>query len=170
VRIADMLLSEFDHETAVTRLLLERAPESRLLWAPHQKSWTMGNLCLHLATLPSWAALVLQHVSFDMNPPEGPRPKRQFESQPETLRLFDRHVAEARQAIAGASDAEFLARWTLRDAERTVFTLPRISALRSFVLSHMIHHRGQLSIYFRLCDVPLPPMYGPTADSAGPDV
>jgi uncharacterized damage-inducible protein DinB len=169
--IAEMLLPEFDHETAVTRLLMERAPESRLLWAPHQKSWTLGDLCLHLATVPSWTALVMHHVAFDMNPAgDPPRPRHQFESHPQTLRLFDKHTAEARQALAGASDPEFLARWTLRDAERTVFTMPRISVIRSFVLSHMIHHRGQLSLYLRLCDVQLPPIYGPTADSAEQEV
>ena len=169
--LADMLLPELDHEAAVTRLLLERAPEAHLSWTPHPKSWTLGDLCLHLAQLPLWAVMVMEQTSFDLNPPDGPPPPRpRFESQAATIELFDAHLAQARQAIAAAADAELVTRWTLRDAGRTIFTMPRVSVLRSFVLSHMIHHRGQLSLYLRLCDVPLPSMYGPTADSAAHEV
>jgi uncharacterized damage-inducible protein DinB len=167
VATTDMLLPEFDHEAAVTRLLLERAPESRLTWTPHPRSWTLGELCVHLAHVPMWAAIVMQQPAFDLNPADGPPHLRsRFESHATTLRLFDDHVTQGRRAITEGTEAQFLDRWTLRDAGRTVFTMPRISVLRSFVLSHMIHHRGQLSVYLRLCDVPLPPIYGPTADSA----
>jgi uncharacterized damage-inducible protein DinB len=170
VQIADMLLPEFDHESAVTRLLIERAPESRLSWTPHLKSRTLGDLCLHLAQLPRWAIIVMQEAAFDLNPVDAPpHPPPRFESQAATLRIFDDHVTQGRQALAGAAEAEFLARWTLREAGRTVFTMPRVSVVRSFVLNHMIHHRGQLSVYLRLCDVPLPPIYGPTADGVAHD-
>jgi uncharacterized damage-inducible protein DinB len=168
VQIADMLLPEFDHETAVTRLLVERAPEPHLWWTPHPRARMLSDLCLHLARLPLWGALVMQQTAFDVNPPDGTRwPQPQFESVPATLRLFDQHVAQARHALADASDPDFLARWTLRDAGRTVFTMPRVSVLRSFVLNHIIHHRGQLSVYLRMCNVPVPPIYGPTADNDG---
>jgi uncharacterized damage-inducible protein DinB len=165
VQILDMVLPEFDRETAVTRLLLERAPDSRLSWAPHPRSRTLGDLCLHLAELPLWSVTVMQQTAHDLSPPgvEG-RPPQHFESREATLQRFDEHVNQARASITGASDADFLARWTLQQAGRTLFTMPRVSALRSLVLAHLIHHRGQLSVYLRLCDVPLPAIYGPTAD------
>jgi uncharacterized damage-inducible protein DinB len=171
VQILDMVLPEFDRETSVTRLLIERAPESRLSWAPHPRSRTLGGLCLHLAELPRWAVTVMQQTAYDLNPLEGgARPQTQFESQRATLQRFDEHVVEARAAITGASDADFLARWTLQQAGRTLFTMPRVAVLRSLVLGHLIHHRGQLSVYLRLCDVSLPPVYGPTADNPGREV
>ena len=161
-----MLLPEFDHEIAATRLLIERAPESRSSWTPHPKSWTLADLCLHLARIPLWGAMVMQLTSYDLDPPDGSAPlPTLYESQTATLQLFDNHVAQARAAIAAASDLELQARWTLQQGGHTLFTMPRVSVLRSFVLSHMVHHRGQLSVYLRLCDVPLPPIYGPTADS-----
>ncbi len=170
MRIGDMLLPDFDHEMAVTRTLMERAPESRLQWTPHPRSWTLAELCVHLAQLPLWGVMVIRQTAFDLHPVDGtPLPRPRFESHAATLRTFDEHVAQARHEINGAADEVLLARWTLQDAGRTVFTMPRLSVIRSFVLSHMIHHRGQLSVYLRLCDVPLPAIYGPTADSATSD-
>jgi uncharacterized damage-inducible protein DinB len=170
VQIADMVLPEFDHETAVTRLLIQRAQESRFSWAPHPRSRTLGNLCLHLAELPLWGVTVMQQTAYDLTPPDvEARPQPQPESQRATLQQFDEHVRQARAAITGASDADFLARWTLQQAGRTLFTMPRVSVLRSLVLGHLIHHRGQLSVYLRLCDVPLPAIYGPTADTSSRD-
>ena len=166
MQIADMVLPEFDHETAVARLLMERAPEPRLSWAPHPKSRTLGALCLHLAELPLWGVTVMRQTAYDLNPPDAaPRPQAGSESPLAAIQRFDDHVRQARGAISGASDADFLARWTLQQAGRTLFTMPRVSALRSLVLGHLIHHRGQLSVYLRLCEVPLPAIYGPTADN-----
>jgi uncharacterized damage-inducible protein DinB len=171
VQFTDILLPDFDHETASTRLLLERAPESRSAWTPHARSSTLGDLCMHLARIPFWGVMVMQGTSYDLDPPDGsaPAPAR-YESHAATLHLFDANVAQARAAIANATDVDFRARWTLQQTGRTLFTMPRVSVLRSFVLSHMIHHRGQLSVYLRLCDVPLPPIYGPTADSPRQEV
>ena len=171
VQILDMVLPEFDHETAVTRLLMERAPEPRLSWAPHPTLRTLGDLCLHLAELPLWGVTVMQQTAYDLSPPGvESTPPPQSESQPATLHRFDEHVSRARAAITGASDVEFLVRWTLRQAGRTLFTMPRVSVLRCLVLGHLIHHRGQLSVYLRLCGVSLPAIYGPTADNPGRDV
>jgi uncharacterized damage-inducible protein DinB len=171
VQISDIVLPEFDHETAVTRLLIERAPESRLSWAPHPRSRTLGDLCLHLAELPRWGLTVMQQTAYDLNPPdvEG-LPESRLEPHGRALQRFDEHVAQARAAITAATDADFLVRWTLQQAGRTLFTMPRVSVLRSLVLGHLIHHRGQLSVYLRLCNVPLPAIYGPTADNRGRDV
>jgi hypothetical protein len=168
MKIADMLLPELDHEAAVTRRLLERVPEGRAGWTPHLRSRTLADLCLHLATLPAWALIVMRQTAFDLSPPDGvPFPRVAFESHAATLSVFDEHVGRARAEIVPASDPELLVTWTLLDAGRPMFTLPRVAALRSFVLNHMIHHRGQLSVYLRLCDVALPPIYGPTGDTAG---
>ena len=168
MKIAEMLLPEFDHETAVTRLLVQGAPESRVSWTPHPRARTLGELCLHLAQLPRWGVRVMQLTTFDLTPPDGtdPFPGPSFVSQQATLATLDEHVAQARAVIAGASDPEFLVAWSLKDAGHVVFTMPRLAVLRSLVLSHMVHHRGQLSVYLRLCDVTVPPIYGPTADSA----
>jgi len=167
MKIAEMLLPEFDHETAVTRLLLQGAPESRLSWTPHPKARTLGELCLHLAHLPQWGVRVMQLTTFDLSPPDGidPFPRPPFVSAQATVATFDEQAARARAAIASASDPEFLVPWILKDAGHVVFTMPRLAVLRSLVLSHMVHHRGQLSVYLRLCDVALPPIYGPTADT-----
>lgn len=167
MKIAEMLLPEFDHETGVTRLLIQGAPESRVSWTPHPKARTLGELCLHLAQLPLWGVRVMQLTTFDLTPPDGtdPFPRSPFVSPQATLATFDEQAARARAAIASASDPEFLVPWILKDGGHVVFTMPRLAVLRSLVLSHMVHHRGQLSVYLRLCDVALPPIYGPTADT-----
>jgi uncharacterized damage-inducible protein DinB len=108
----------------------------------------------------------MQQTAYDLSPSEGEsRPQPHAESQRATLQRFDEHVVQARAALTSASDAHFLARWTLQQAGRTVFTMPRVAVIRSLVLGHLIHHRGQLSVYLRLCEVPLPAIFGPTADT-----
>jgi uncharacterized damage-inducible protein DinB len=162
----EMLVTEFDRETAVTRQLLERVPEDRTSWRPHARSWTLGELSLHLATLPTWMPATLRATELDLNPPGGPLyPRPVFESARATVRAFDSHVSDARAALTGALDAELDVSWTLKNACEVIFTMPRAAVLRTFVFNHSIHHRGQLSVYLRLCDVPVPPIYGPTADS-----
>ena len=165
-----MLLPDFDHEMAVTRTLMERAPESRLQWTPHPRSWTLAELCVHLAHLPLWGVMVIRQSAFDLHPVDGtPLPRPRFESHAATLRTFDEHVAQARHDISGAADRCCWPGGPCRMPDARSFTMPRLSVIRSFVLSHMIHHRGQLSVYLRLCEVPLPAIYGPTADSATSD-
>ncbi len=161
--IKDSLLAEFDHEMGTTRRLLERLPQDRLAWRPHAKSWTLGELATHLGSIPNWGARILTGDSFDLVLAESmPRPEAK-PSRAEALAFFDAS-AKATRALMDRTDAEYMGRWTLKRGGQEVFSMPRVAVFRSFVLSHSIHHRGQLSVYLRLNDVPLPPMYGPTAD------
>ncbi len=163
--IADMLLPEFDREMANTRKTLERVPEDKLNWKPHEKSGTMAWLATHLANLPHWTVITLEESSFDMAPAGSPvRLPAPAASRRELIEMFDRNVAAARAAIAGAGDARFMEPWTLLSGGATVFTMPKIAVLRSFVMNHSIHHRAQLGVYLRLNDVPVPGLYGPSAD------
>ncbi len=163
--ISASLLPEFDQEMANTRKALERIPDDKFDWKPHEKSGAMGWLATHLANLPSWAVLTIKQDSLDLAPPGGGsfriEPKN---SRREILEDFDKNVAAARAAIAGASDEELLKPWSLLKGGVTLMTLPKIAVLRSFVMNHIIHHRGQFTVYLRLNDVPVPSIYGPSAD------
>ena len=164
--IAESLLPEFDREMGVTRQLLERVPEAKAAWKPHEKSFCLGDLSLHVATLPTWGVATMKQVEFDVNPPGGVAyTPPTFESVSAVLKTFDENVKATREVIARATDGEMLVTWTLKNGGHSVFSMPRVSVLRSFVMNHLIHHRGQLTVYLRLNDVPLPPIYGPTADS-----
>ena len=166
--LSDALLPEFDHEMANTRKSLERVPEDKLDWKPHTKSMTLGHLAGHLAEIPTWGATTVNKESFDVAPPDGPSHEPfEAKSVAEALERFDKNVAAARAAIEGASDETLLRPWSLLHGGNTVFTLPRIAVLRSFVMSHSIHHRAQLGVYLRLNDVPVPAIYGPSADESG---
>lgn len=164
--IKDALLPEFDHEMGTTRRLLDRAPEAQFGWKPHEKSMTLGGLTSHLANIPTWCSAILAAPVLDLaSIPEDARPKP-ANNRADLLAIFDKNVATAREKLANATDAEMMAPWTLRQGEQEMFTLPRVAALRSFIMNHSIHHRGQLSVYLRLNNVPLPSIYGPTADEA----
>jgi uncharacterized damage-inducible protein DinB len=161
------LLPEFDSEMANTRKTLERVPEDKFGWKPHEKSTTMGNLAVHLAQLPSLGERALANDSLDVNPPDGPGyAPPQVNTREELLALFDKNVAAARAAIAGASDEHLLRSWSLLNGGKVMFTLPKAAVLRSFLLNHSIHHRAQLGVYLRLNDVPVPSIYGPSADES----
>lgn len=164
--IAERLLPEFDREMATTRTLLERVPADRADWKPHAKSTSLGGLAAHIANLPSMAPRVVSLPEIDMNPPGG----KGFTPPTMTttaalLERFDANVAAAREAIAGASDETLAVDWALKNGGRTMLALPRAGVLRVLVMNHIIHHRGQLSVYLRLLDVPLPSIYGPSADT-----
>jgi uncharacterized damage-inducible protein DinB len=164
--IAESMLPEFDHETATTRLLLERVPESKRDWKPHDKSMTLGQLAIHIATIPQWTPVTLRQTEFDTNPLDGrPYSTPPFESLADMLKKYDEGVAMARAMIAATTDGEFMVPWTLKKAGQTMFSMPRAGVFRTFIMNHAIHHRGQLSVYLRQCDVPLPNIYGPTADT-----
>ena len=166
--LRDALLPELDQELATTRALLALVPASRTSFRPHARSWTLGELALHLANLLTWLPLTLERTELDLDPPGGPRfVPPSFESAAATLATFDGNARAARAALARASDQDLAVPWTLRRRGQALFTLSRAACLRSFVLNHLIHHRGQLTVYLRLCDVPLPPVYGPTADVTG---
>ena len=159
--LKDALLVEYDHETATTRKLLERIPDDRLAFLPHARSMTLGSLATHLATIPLWADTVLNAFSFYLDAmPARPDAKP---TSADILRTFDETSSKARSWM-DRTDAELVAPWTLKRGDQDLFTLPRVAAFRTFVLNHLIHHRGQLSVYLRLNDVPIPAMYGPSAD------
>jgi uncharacterized damage-inducible protein DinB len=162
--ISATVLPEFDREMATTRTMLERVPDARAHWTPHVKSWTMGELASHIGNLPRLGLIAMETDELDISPVGGDESPR-FESTAGLVRSFDENVRKARAAIETASDSDMMEPWTLRKAGKTLWTLPRAAVLRTFILSHMIHHRGQLSVYLRLNDVPLPPVYGPSADS-----
>lgn len=164
--IADALLPEYDHEMATTRRLLERTPAQDFGWKPHEKSMSLGQLTGHLANIPMWCSAVLDAPLFDIASPAGQARSKAPESVAALLAEFDKKVADARESLAQRTDPEMLAPWTLKHGDHEVFTLPKIAAIRSFVMNHSIHHRGQLSVYLRLRNVPLPAIYGPTADEA----
>jgi uncharacterized damage-inducible protein DinB len=159
--IKDALLPEFDHEMATTRRVIERVPDGKFAYKPHDKSMTMGRLASHIADMPTWAVSGITLDSLDLA--AGHKP---FEaaSQAELLTAFDKNAAAARSAIAGATDETFMKNWSLKNGATTLMTMPKIAVVRSFVLNHIIHHRGQLSVYLRLNDVPVPSIYGPSAD------
>ena len=163
--LSDALLPEFDQEMKNTRKTLERVPEDKFGWKPHEKSWAMGGLATHIANLPSWIVLAINQDSLDLAPGGVPTPPLQaVKSRQELLAVFDKNIAAARAAIAGASDAHMMKPWSLLRNGQSLMTVPKIAVLRSFVMNHGIHHRAQLGVYLRLNDVPVPAIYGPSAD------
>jgi uncharacterized damage-inducible protein DinB len=162
--IADSLLPEYDHELATTRRVLERVPEAEFGWKPHPKSMTLGQLAGHVASIPFWLSATLDTPFYDVMAGDREATLEPPASRSEMLRQFDEKVRKARASLANASDAEMMAPWSLKQGGTVIFSMPRVAAVRSFVMNHMIHHRGQLSVYLRLKDVPVPPIYGPSAD------
>ena len=165
--IAESILPEFDHETATTRTMLESVPEAKAEWTPHPKSMSLGTLAMHIVNVScNWGPVTLRQAEFDLNPPGGPAvaPPR-FESTAQLLKIYDDGIRATRALLVATSDGEFMMPWTLKNGGKAMFSLPRVGVFRSLVLNHAVHHRGQLSVYLRLLDVPLPSIYGPTADT-----
>ena len=157
--IADVLLPEFDQEMTTTRRVIERVPSDKGEWKPHPKSFSLGHLAQLVAWMPGWFTQMLQETSLDL----ATAGKYSYESTETLLRMFDENVREARKTIAETSDAEFAVPWSLKHADRVLMTLPRAAVTRQ-TMNHLVHHRGQLTVYLRLLDVPVPSIYGPTAD------
>jgi uncharacterized damage-inducible protein DinB len=152
-------LQEFDHEMASTRKLLERVPGEKGAWKPHQKSFALGHLAQLVSWMPGWIASSLRESHIDLAQAGG----YSLEPTEALLRTFDTNVRAAREALMAVTGAELQAPWSLRKGEQVLFTAPRGEVVRGH-LNHLIHHRGQLTVYLRLVDVPLPQVYGPTAD------
>ena len=166
--LKDALLAEFDYEMANTRKMLQRLPAERLAWKPHAKSMSLGRLAGHVAELPRRTIPTLKAESLDLAPPcAPPREPKVVTSSEDAVAFLDANVARARQALTETSDEELLKPWMLMAGGKTMRTMPRVAAFRALVMSHGIHHRGQLSIYLRENDVPVPGMYGPSADDSG---
>ena len=162
--IRDAFLAEFDNETVGTRKTLERVPEAKFEWRPHAKSYTMGHLASHIANVPTWIGYALQKDSLDLTPAAK---TPQAKTTKELLASFDTNVAEARAALSKASDEEMHKNWSLMGGGQVYFTMPKIAVLRTFVFNHLVHHRAQLGVYLRLNDIPVPSLYGPSADESG---
>jgi uncharacterized damage-inducible protein DinB len=163
--IARTVLGEFNHEMANTRKVLERVPEEQAGWKPHPKSYSLGELAAHIANIPNWVVSVMKQDELDFDPPGGTkRAKSVFDTRNTLLKQFDESVVAAVSAIADASDDDLKNPWALKNRGMEVFKLPRIVVLRSFIMNHMIHHRGQMTVYLRLKNVPLPAIYGASAD------
>jgi uncharacterized damage-inducible protein DinB len=158
---AEVILAEFEHELASTRRMLERIPDQHLDYRPHAKSADLGFLGMHIAQQPDWGVAVLERSELDLlTLPSPPRAT----SARELVDQLERSAADFRASLGRATAESFLQPWTLRMGEQAIFTLPKAAVLRSMVMNHLVHHRGQLSVYLRLLDVPVPGIYGPSAD------
>ena len=161
--LVDALLPEFDREMTTTRKLLERVPDDKFEWKPHPKSMSLGQLAQHVATIPMWGSVTITQPGIDLG---GSNQQPAMKTRADLLTAFDKNVADTRAALKGRTDGEFMEAWTLKNSGHTVFTAPKASVWRSFVMNHVIHHRAQLSVYLRMNDVPIPSIYGPSADEA----
>lgn len=162
--INEAFIAEMQQEAAATRKLLERVPMDKADWTPHAKSMKLGNLANHVAELLSWTMVTLDQDELDF---------AKFEYKPEIpestealVKKFDDMLNKSVECLKKADDAKFMENWTMRNGEQVFFTLPKAAVLRSFVFNHEYHHRAQLGVYLRLLDIPLPGMYGPTADES----
>ena len=162
--IGQSMLAEFDVEMSNTRKTLERVPDNKFGWKPHEKSFPMGALATHVANLVSWTNVSIDMDEFDMAPGGVQVKTPECHSQKELLEVFDANVAKARTALTEISDERIFQPWALLASGHKLFSMPRIAVLRTFVLNHLIHHRAQLGVYLRLNDIPVPSIYGPSAD------
>jgi uncharacterized damage-inducible protein DinB len=165
MRIADALLPEFDQEMVNTRKCLERIPTDKFSYKPHPKSFDMSSLAIHIATVCDWGVIILQGDDFDYAPVGGePYKPPVAKDNAALLAMFDKGAKEFRAALAATEDATFMRPWTLLGGGKSVFTMPKVAVIRSMIFNHIVHHRGQLTVYLRLNDVPVPGVYGPSAD------
>jgi uncharacterized damage-inducible protein DinB len=163
------MLPEFDQEMQNTRKTLERCPDANWNWKPHEKSGTVGWLASHIATMIGWIPVTLTTEELDYAPVNGPAyepPK--ISNRKELLAVFDKEAAGARAALAKVSDTDMMKNWKLLAGGQEIFTMPRAACIRGMVLNHLIHHRAQLTVYYRLVGVPVPGLYGPSADEGQP--
>jgi uncharacterized damage-inducible protein DinB len=161
MKMMDSLIMELDREASTTRKLLERVPDDKLDWRPHAKSTPIGKLAMHIAVLPGRFGERLKADGFDVTqatPPPVPS------TAAEIVKTFDESVAVAKRAMAEIDDAAAMGMWTLSFGDKTIAAMPRVGIARTLLLNHSVHHRGQLSVYLRLLDVPVPSIYGPSAD------
>jgi len=162
--LVEALLPEWDREMGLTRQLLVRVPDGQFHWQPHATSLSLGRLAAHLVDIPRWAVNSIDQNSFE--PTADGAATAELDTQASILALFDANAAAGRSVLVGKTDAELLAPWTRLAGGHEVFTMPKSTVLRNFVINHTVHHRGQLSVYLRMLGVPIPSMYGPSADEA----
>jgi len=165
MKLSEILLPEFDTEMTNTRKTLERIPDDKLDWKPHEKSMTLGRLAGHLAELAGWMSVVIREDFFDVRPPDAPPAQAlTATSRKQVLEMFDKSARDARAALAESGDEHLMRNWSLLSGGKPLLTMPRSAVIRSFVMNHVIHHRAQLGVYLRLNNIPLPSIYGPSAD------
>jgi len=161
--IAELLQPEFDQEMTSTRRVLERVPEDKFAWKPHAKSFSMGDLASHIVNMLLWTVDTMDKTEFDLGSVAPEEMNKAAKTRAELLAWFDANASKARAALA-KSDADYQVPWTLKKGAQVFFTLPRYTCVRSFCLNHIVHHRAQLTVYLRENDVPVPGLYGPSAD------
>jgi uncharacterized damage-inducible protein DinB len=158
--MASSFIDELTREAATTKRVLERVPQDKLAWRPHPKSWSLGELALHIAQVPGAIA--------DLITPSEREPskftQKEAQSSAEIIQAFDASVANAKAKLGGWDDAALMSEWKLKSGSQTILAMPRIAMVRSIMLNHWYHHRGQLAVYLRLLDVSVPSIYGPSAD------
>jgi uncharacterized damage-inducible protein DinB len=161
----DLLLGDLDAELATTRRVIERVPDAELGWRPHERSWTLGELATHVVNLLEWTRMMLDDDSFDLA--ANPAPRETLPDRESMLREWDERAERVRARVSALEEQRLMQPWTLMHGAHTVLKQPRAVLLRAMCVNHLIHHRGQLSVYLRLLDVPVPSIYGPSADEAG---
>ncbi len=160
--IATAFLAELEQEAATARTCLERVPADKFDWKPHEKSMTFSRLATHVAEMFGWTENTVKQDVLDFA--EGDWKPFEPKSTDELVKFFDENLAKAKAALSDTSDETFMTDWTMRNGEQVYFTMPKIAVMRTFVMNHIIHHRGQLSVYLRLNDIAVPSIYGPSAD------
>ncbi len=160
--IGSTFLAELEHEAKTAREVLSRVPADKFDWKPHEKSMSFGKLASHVAEMIGWTGPTLQYPELDF----AKMDYKPFEpkTSEELLEYFDKNLAEAADVLRSTTDEQFMETWTMRNGETVYFTLPKAAVMRSFVMNHIVHHRGQLSVYLRLNDIAVPSIYGPSAD------
>lgn len=162
--IIDALAMEYQYETGLTRKVIDRVPEDKFTWKPHDKSMSAGHLASHLAEIQGWTAGTLAQDEFKIDGYKA----FQAKSKAELLKTFDTLVGESLKAMkGGVSDQTLMKPWKMTQGGKTLLEMPKVQVLRAWVLNHQIHHRGQLTVYLRLLGVPVPSIYGPSADEQG---
>jgi len=165
MKLSDLFLTEFDQEMATARTTLERIPEDKLSWKPHEKSMPLDRLAGHIAELAGWPVPTIEQDSLDFRPPgQPPMQPTIATSRKHVLDILDKNREASKRSIAGASDEHLMKNWSLLSGGQVLMTMPRFAVLRSFCMNHIIHHRAQLGVYLRLNNIPVPSVYGPSAD------
>jgi uncharacterized damage-inducible protein DinB len=167
MKVSDALLPELDQELASTRKCLARIPDDKFSYKPHPKSFDMGSLAMHITTMLDWGAMTIQSDNFDYAPVGGePYVAPVAKNTAELLAMFDSNGAKFRAALAAADNETLMKPWSLLAGGKTIFTMPKVAVLRGMIFNHTVHHRGQLTVYLRMCDIPVPAIYGPSADES----
>jgi len=162
--VKQLIIGDAAQELAHTRRVLERLPEEHMSWKPHEKSMSLGGLATHLINLLNWQIAIFQYPEFDLS--TVPLRREALEKRADVLEEFDANVGKLEQLLLECDEKTLAEEWTLRHGDHIILRAPRAIALRTFGFSHMVHHRAQLGVYLRLLDIPVPGIYGPSADEA----